>query len=80
MARYHLGGGGWIQDYDGWLSRLAFGPDGTPWLCSEGAVYRLGATGPEQVDTLGGSDCRITVDPAGTVWVATHTGLWRLAP
>ena len=80
VARYHLQAGTWVQDFDGWLSDLAFGSDGTPWLCSEGSVYRLDGGTPQVVGTIGGYDCRIAVDGGDRVWVASDTGLWRLDP
>ena len=80
VARYHLEAESWIQDFDGWISDLAFGSDGTPWLCSEGSVYRLDSGTPELAGTIGGFDCRIAVDGQNRVWVASDTGLWRLDP
>lgn len=80
VARYHLQGGKWYQDFDGWFSSLAFSSEGDAWLCSEGSVYGLEGGRLRKADEVGGLDCQIVVDGQDRVWVGDDSGLWRHEP
>lgn len=70
---YHLHDGQWVQAVgEHWSGDLAFGPDGTAWVCADLAVYRVMGTAVERVGGIvaGEGWCDLEVDPAGRVWMA----------
>lgn len=80
IARYHMEDGNWVKDFEDWFSSLAFGNDGTAWLCSEGSVFKLNDGQAEEIGHVPVTSCQIVVDGTGRIWIAGRNSLWRLEP
>ena len=76
VARYHLQDGEWVTDFEGEFSSLAFDPEGTPWLCSQGTVYRLDSEESEDISEMSRTSCQIVVDGDGRVWITDNLALF----
>lgn len=71
--RYRLHQGQWIAVVgEHWRGDLAFGPDGTAWVCADGAVYHVVEASAEYVGEIPAAEgrCDLEVGPSSRVWAA----------
>ena len=83
LIYYHLNPSGWVLDMESpSFSDIgtAFELDGTAWMCGDGQVMKSNGTVLNEAAKLNLSDCKITIDGNGRVWVigVDQAELWML--
>jgi serine/threonine protein kinase/ligand-binding sensor domain-containing protein len=84
----HLAGGRWSYyawPSDGWMERVAIGPDGSVWAGYEGLGHFDPVDGGWQIFTPDDGLVHMTVQaihvtPEGVVWIGTESGVSRYVP